>query len=290
MKEKEKRIIEASIKLFAKKGFNATSVQEIVDECNISKGAFYLHFKSKDALLLSILNFYYEKLFSSVYALDEEVNDARSRYMNQLIYFYEFITEHRDFIIMQIREKSIPFNKEVETFVHKMQRETFYFHRKSLVSVYGEDVTPYISDLTKMIEGIHHSFLEIIIFNQYELTFKEVAHYIMDRVDVLVEDLLARKPRPLIPASFGEDIYGKERTTFLSKNEQVKQVLEEIKDLLDTSDHISDEHADSFHILQTELKKDKPTAAIVKGMVGNLTELKPLEEPLNLLTALLQQK
>jgi len=74
MKEKEKRIIEASIKLFAKKGFNATSVQEIVDECNISKGAFYLHFKSKDALLLSILNFYYEKLFSSVYALDEEVN------------------------------------------------------------------------------------------------------------------------------------------------------------------------------------------------------------------------
>jgi hypothetical protein len=112
----------------------------------------------------------------------------------------------------------------------------------------------------------------------------------MDRVDVLVEDLLTKKPRPLIPASFGENIYGKERTAFLSKNEQVQKALEEIKQLLDTSDHISEEHADSFQILKTELKKDNPTAAIVKGMIGNLTELEILEEPLNLLIVLFQQK
>ncbi len=47
MKEKERLIIEMAMKLFAAKGVNATSVQEIVTACGISKGAFYLYFKSK---------------------------------------------------------------------------------------------------------------------------------------------------------------------------------------------------------------------------------------------------
>ncbi|MCY7947775.1 TetR family transcriptional regulator, partial [Bacillus atrophaeus] len=33
MKEKEKLINEAAIKLFAQKGYKSTSVQEIADEC-----------------------------------------------------------------------------------------------------------------------------------------------------------------------------------------------------------------------------------------------------------------
>ncbi|MCY8280477.1 TetR/AcrR family transcriptional regulator, partial [Bacillus inaquosorum] len=38
MKEKEKLIIETALKLFAQKGYNSTSVQEIAKECKISKG------------------------------------------------------------------------------------------------------------------------------------------------------------------------------------------------------------------------------------------------------------
>lgn len=61
MKEKERLIIEMAMKLFATKGMSATSVQEIVTACGISKGAFYLYFKSKDELLLATLRYYYEK-------------------------------------------------------------------------------------------------------------------------------------------------------------------------------------------------------------------------------------
>ncbi len=44
MKEKERLIIESAMKLFATKGVNATSVQEIVTASGISKGAFLLIF------------------------------------------------------------------------------------------------------------------------------------------------------------------------------------------------------------------------------------------------------
>ena len=62
MKEKERLIIEMAMKLFATKGVNATSVQEIVTACGISKGAFYLYFKSKEELLLATLRYYYDKI------------------------------------------------------------------------------------------------------------------------------------------------------------------------------------------------------------------------------------
>lgn len=45
---KQEEIIESAIKLFAENGFTNTSIQEIVNDCGISKGAFYNYFPSKE--------------------------------------------------------------------------------------------------------------------------------------------------------------------------------------------------------------------------------------------------
>ena len=47
---KKQMIVDSAIELFAQKGIEATSVQQITAHCGISKGAFYLSFKSKDEL------------------------------------------------------------------------------------------------------------------------------------------------------------------------------------------------------------------------------------------------
>ncbi|CAM5538203.1 hypothetical protein BSAF29S_02811 [Bacillus safensis subsp. safensis] len=60
------------MKLFASKGYNTTSVQEIADECHMSRGAFYLYFKSKEALLISILHYYYDKVFTRIHEVQTE--------------------------------------------------------------------------------------------------------------------------------------------------------------------------------------------------------------------------
>lgn len=50
----KERIVEASIQLFDKKGFTGTSIKEIVEELNVTKGTFYYYFKSKEELLKDI--------------------------------------------------------------------------------------------------------------------------------------------------------------------------------------------------------------------------------------------
>jgi AcrR family transcriptional regulator len=55
MKEK---IVQESIKLFLRKSFKGTSIQDITESVHISKGAFYWHFRSKNELLQMIVDEY----------------------------------------------------------------------------------------------------------------------------------------------------------------------------------------------------------------------------------------
>ncbi len=50
------RILEAALDQFAAHGYEAASVDEICARAGVSKGAFYHHFESKQALFLALLN------------------------------------------------------------------------------------------------------------------------------------------------------------------------------------------------------------------------------------------
>jgi AcrR family transcriptional regulator len=50
----ENRILRAAVRLFAEKGFDATTVQEVVTAAEVTKGALYHYFDSKDDLLYEI--------------------------------------------------------------------------------------------------------------------------------------------------------------------------------------------------------------------------------------------
>ena len=53
--EREQRILDAAAELFIHYGFDKTTVSDIANEAGVSKGAIYLHFKSKDDLLGNLL-------------------------------------------------------------------------------------------------------------------------------------------------------------------------------------------------------------------------------------------
>lgn len=45
------RLLDSALELFGSQGFNATSMQQIVDRAGVTKGAFYHHFESKEEVL-----------------------------------------------------------------------------------------------------------------------------------------------------------------------------------------------------------------------------------------------
>ena len=54
--ETQARILEAALKNFSESGYDAASVDDICAGAGVSKGAFYHHFPSKQAVFLTLLN------------------------------------------------------------------------------------------------------------------------------------------------------------------------------------------------------------------------------------------
>jgi AcrR family transcriptional regulator len=66
--ETRTRIMDAAIRLFSTRGFNAASVDDICTEAGISKGAFYHHFETKQALFLALLDGWLQAIDNAIEA------------------------------------------------------------------------------------------------------------------------------------------------------------------------------------------------------------------------------
>jgi len=60
--ETRTHILEASLKRFANHGYNAASIDQICADAGVSKGAFYHHFPSKQAIFLELLKGWLETI------------------------------------------------------------------------------------------------------------------------------------------------------------------------------------------------------------------------------------
>lgn len=64
--ETKERILLIAFKLFINNGYHNTSMQQLVDASELSKGAFYHHFKSKNELYKQVINRYFLSFYLNV--------------------------------------------------------------------------------------------------------------------------------------------------------------------------------------------------------------------------------
>jgi AcrR family transcriptional regulator len=274
MKEKERLIIETAMKLFATKGFNATSIQEIATECGISKGAFYLHFKSKEALLLSILKYYFNRMHTMINKIENEALDPRTQFMKQMQCQLIEIQKHKEFIIMQARENAIPFNDEIEQLIHSMRLESNLFYTKSIMSIYGEKVKPYLYDVSLMLQGFFHSFLELIMLDKIKVDIPYLTEYMLNRADDIVAGLLNSNEPSVVPTDKMEQFI----SDSISKNLNKESIIKSIRRYKEQFSKKEEDLFITLEVLEEEIARDHSRIPVIQGMLANLKGCKQLEE------------
>ena len=55
MTEKQEKILNAALKLFAEEGYRTTSTSKVAQEAGVSEGLIFRHFKNKEGLLEAII-------------------------------------------------------------------------------------------------------------------------------------------------------------------------------------------------------------------------------------------
>ncbi|MBM2813559.1 MAG: transcriptional regulator [Ignavibacteria bacterium] len=81
-REKEQRrqqIMDAGEKVFLAHGINMTTMEQISNECEISRGTIYLYFKNKEEIFQTIVIKALDILYSIMYAKAHECSDSESK-------------------------------------------------------------------------------------------------------------------------------------------------------------------------------------------------------------------
>jgi AcrR family transcriptional regulator len=79
------KIFDVSIDLFSEFGYDGVSIRQIASEVGIKESSIYNHYKSKESILDSILNYYIEQMLSQ----DIPIEDASANLDRGFDYFYQ---------------------------------------------------------------------------------------------------------------------------------------------------------------------------------------------------------
>lgn len=258
---KKQLIMNQALELFAERGIGATSIQQITDRCGISKGAFYLSFKSKEELIVELVDHFMIQIASDIdYMVKNEEKD-------QLLYkFYyhscNFFHKNSDFAKLFMKEEAQTVNDGVIEKVHYYNQLMEQSLLELVERVYGkqEDVVKYDLILCmKAFAGIYAELcLTLDILPDVELFSK-----------ALVEktDLIANNGRI--------SLITKEMVSLFTKKKNFKKWTEE--ELIELMNQIIIEFEDSIEkdsllLLCADLKKKEYPLAIVNGLIHNIQE------------------
>ncbi len=100
----KEEILAAAEELFARFGYEGTSMKQIAERAELSVGKLYHHFKGKEEIFCELL----ERYIQGIHARIEGAGDPDDPPLRQLLCIVETVTEnlreHRNFVLMYLNE------------------------------------------------------------------------------------------------------------------------------------------------------------------------------------------
>ncbi|RCW45290.1 TetR family transcriptional regulator [Halopolyspora algeriensis] len=116
--ERERQILEVAEEVFATRGYQTTSMDDIAQRVGLSKPMLYEYFGSKDGLLLACLERARRELLESTTAAAANAVGPEQLLHDGLLAFFRFSDEHRQAWALLRNEStvpSLPVNSELES-------------------------------------------------------------------------------------------------------------------------------------------------------------------------------
>lgn len=130
--DKQQKIVEAAIKIFAEKGFANTSTSEIAAEAGVAEATIFRHYGTKDNLLLSVILPFLKDFIP--YMIQEVLNDLMAQNPKTFEDFLRALIKNRiDFInnnkkLFQILVKEVIYREEFKQELKPLVSENIIKH------------------------------------------------------------------------------------------------------------------------------------------------------------------
>ena len=292
--DKKTKILTCAKKLFLEQGYKSTSIQTIANESGISKGAVYLYFNSKDEILLAIFRMLEEAVWQKVAEINSDPDlSPREKFRQQIVTFYNDILENLQFNQMMLNESGVELSEAFYNYAREYRYKLQNAQEQSLLNIYGESVRPWISDLVISINGIMQEFDASILLDSLELQSEQLADFVCNVADSIVDGLLKTKPGPIF-----DDETRKIRSDFLIEieNQKQKELRKQFEAITESAleiqlDSEQKEVVDeTLNLLKDAVLSREINKVLVKALLTNLAGIKELKKQIAQLKILLDIK
>ncbi|HZG58923.1 MAG TPA: TetR/AcrR family transcriptional regulator [Anoxybacillus sp.] len=275
MDSKKKQIMESALKFFSEKGYYSTSVQEIANDCGISKGSLYKYFESKEELFIEVLEYYRNAMFEKAMnvSFEKELN-PRERFVQQLIVQIEDFIDKKDFIMIQFKQLPIHQNPKLLPFLRRMKVRMLNWHKKCLLEAYGSEIKEHIWDATIIFQGMLKEYLLLMVNENKYLSIRDTAEHIVRQMDVLVDNMKKKQTVPLLTDAIMSDLAISDfELEKVSKAETLDKIFHEMKKTLEQlsiNSNIRQELFATIDLLKDELNTEDPRMFLVHALLSYL--------------------
>ncbi|QTD40575.1 TetR/AcrR family transcriptional regulator [Sporosarcina sp. Te-1] len=275
MNERKLHVLLTAQRLFVEKGFNSTSVQDIIEEAHISKGTFYNYFTSKNECLMAILEFAYEE--SRIRRRELLIGQRKDDKMilAEQILIRMHINRERN--LLPIYEAVFySGDEELRQFVTSYHFEELNWMSARLIDVYGEEARPYTLECAMIILGMIKQLNHFWNAHSAEsMDINKLVHFAIRRVDAIIFDMIRHNDTLL-----GPDMQAVVRSAITPPIDVKVQLIQKLQcfrqALLKEKRSEGLEYAD---YLLNELQQPKPKQHIIEAVARSFRELFSKEGP-----------
>ena len=186
MNLKKQNIINAAYSLFINKGYNASSIQDILDEAGVSKGTFYNYFTSKTECLIAIME-----------SIGSEIRQKRmAAAVGKSIDDPEVLAEQLCIRIQLNREKNLfalyesifySQDEELRNFSKESYKTELEWIASRIVDVFGKEAEPYALDNAAIVHGSIQQLIHLWkLSSDDDLPTSELSAYVIRRLKVAI--------------------------------------------------------------------------------------------------------
>ena len=181
----QKKILETGLRLFAKKGFDKVTVDEICKESGTSKGSFYQHFSSKSTLFLvkfSEADEHYMQVFNSL-PKEMDIYKKIELFVHEVMCF---LNDQMGKELMKVIYSSALLSKEHTYFLNKDRGLTIIL-RSLAEEVYQQHPNASEQQVENLLTMMNQAMMGMIYHwgvSQCERTLQDLSSYM---IGVLVE-------------------------------------------------------------------------------------------------------
>ncbi|WP_285767184.1 TetR/AcrR family transcriptional regulator [Peribacillus sp. SI8-4] len=199
MKNRRQNVIDTAHKLFIEKGYQATSIQDILDGSGISKGTFYNYFPSKGELFIAIFRSFYKRIRHDREKLLEGQDSADIEiFIKQLE--LQMMGNKQSKLLILIEEVRVSNDEELKQFINQILLLSIRWMHGRFLDIFGEGNKPYLLDCViifhSMMTHMNHFNHRANAVTKPEI---EIIRYCMNRIIQTVDEVAKSKEQILDP-------------------------------------------------------------------------------------------